>query len=102
MRPYSFHKLEHAILSPSPNPPSKPLPWNGSPPWASGRPTDPTSLPELQPKFRVHYDRIVSFDPYDGGFGIMRDAQAAKPQTFRTGDSWFAYNLAANLGQLQE
>ena len=37
-------------------------------------------------KFRVRYDRIVSFEPYDDGFGIMRDAQTAKPQTFRTGD----------------
>ena len=37
-------------------------------------------------RFRVRYDRIVSFDPYQGGFGIMRDAQTAKPQTFRTGD----------------
>ena len=52
-------------------------------------------------KFRVRYDRIVSFDPYDDGFGIMRDAQAAKPRTFRTGDGWFAYNLAANLAQAQ-
>ena len=52
-------------------------------------------------KFRVRYDRIVSFDPYEDGFGIMRDAQTAKPQTFRTGDGWFAYNLAANLAQLQ-
>ena len=26
------------------------------------------------------------------GFGITRDGQAAKPQTFRTGDGWFAYN----------
>ena len=51
-------------------------------------------------KFRVRYDRIVSFDPYDDGFGIMRDAQTAKPQTFRTG-GWFAYNLATNLAQLQ-
>ena len=50
-------------------------------------------------KFRVRYDRIVSFDPYDDGFGIMRDAQTAKPQTFRTGDGWFAYNLAVNLSQ---
>ena len=25
-------------------------------------------------KFRVRYDRIVSIDPYDDGFGIMRDA----------------------------
>ena len=45
-------------------------------------------------KFRVRYDRIVSFDPYDDGFGIMRDAQSANPQVFRTGDGWFAYNLA--------
>ena len=51
-------------------------------------------------KFRVRYDRIVSFDPYDDGFGIMREAQSAKPQTFRTGDGWFVYNLATNLAQL--
>ncbi len=51
-------------------------------------------------KFRVRYDRIVRFDPYNDGFGIMRDAQTAKPQTFRTGDGWFAYNLAANLSQM--
>ena len=53
-------------------------------------------------KFRVRYNRIVSFDPYDDGFGIMRDAQTAKPQTFRTGDGWFAYNLATNLAQVQD
>ena len=51
-------------------------------------------------KFRVRYDRIVSFDPFDDGFGIMRDAQTAKPQTFRTGDGWFPYNLAVNLAQM--
>ena len=27
-------------------------------------------------KFRVRYDRIVSFDPHDDRFGIMRDSQA--------------------------
>ena len=52
-------------------------------------------------RFRVRYDRIVSFEPYDDGFGIMRDAQTAKPQAFRTGDGWFAYNLAVNLAQMQ-
>ena len=51
-------------------------------------------------KFRVRYDRIVSFDPYDNGFGIMRDAQTARPQAFRTGDGWFVYNLATNLAQV--
>ncbi len=45
-------------------------------------------------KFRVRYDRIVSFDPYYDGFGIMRDAQTAKPQAFQIGNGWFAYNLA--------
>ena len=48
-------------------------------------------------RFRVRYDRIVSFDPYDDGIGIMRDAQTARPQTFRTGDGWFIYNLVTNL-----
>ena len=28
-------------------------------------------------------------------------ALTAKPQTFRTGDGWAAYNLAANLAQIQ-
>ena len=53
-------------------------------------------------RFRVRYDKIVAFDPYQDGFGVMRDAQTAKPQTFRTGDGWFPYNLAVNLAQLQE
>ena len=53
-----------------------------------------------QKKFRVRYDRIVSFDPYEDGLGIMRDAQTAKPQTFITGDGWFVYNLAVNLAQM--
>lgn len=50
-------------------------------------------------RFRVRYDRIVSFEPYNDGVGIMRDAQTAKPQTFRTGDGWFVYNLVTNLAQ---
>ena len=44
----------------------------------------------------MRYDRIVSFDPYEDGFGIMREAQSAKPQAFRTGDSWSAGNLQEN------
>ena len=50
-------------------------------------------------RFQVRYDRIVASDRYEDGLGIMRDAQTAKPQTFRTGEGWFAYNLAANLAQ---
>ena len=51
-------------------------------------------------KFRVRYDRIVDFEPFSDGFGIMREAQTAKPQSFRTGDGWFAFNLATNLAQM--
>ena len=52
-------------------------------------------------RFRVRYDKIVAFEPFSDGFGIMRDAQTARPQAFRTGDGWFPYNLAANLAQTQ-
>ena len=52
-------------------------------------------------RFRVRYDKIVAFEPFSDGSGIMRDAQTARPQTFRTGDGRFAYNLAVNLAQTQ-
>ena len=48
---------------------------------------------------RVRYDPIVAFDPYEDGLGIMRNPQTTRPQAFRTGDGWFAYNLATNLAQ---
>ena len=51
-------------------------------------------------KFRIRYDKIVDFEPFSDGFEIMRDAQSAKPQAFKTGDGWFAYNLAVNLAQM--
>ena len=50
--------------------------------------------------FRIRYDRIVSFYQRRDGFGLMRDAQSAKPQLFRTGDGWFVYNLVTNLAHL--
>ena len=37
-------------------------------------------------RFRVRYDKIVAFEPFSDGFGIMRDAPTAKPQAFRAGD----------------
>ena len=43
---------------------------------------------------------IVNLEPYDDGFGIMKDNQTAKPQVFQTGDGWFSYNLAVNLAQM--
>ena len=50
-------------------------------------------------KFRVRYDRIVTFDPYEDGIGIMREVASARPQTFKTGDGWFIYNLVTTLAQ---
>lgn len=52
-------------------------------------------------RFRVRYDKIVSFEPYSDGLGFMRDNLRAKPETFTVGedDGWFLYNLVANLAQ---
>ena len=50
--------------------------------------------------FRVPYDEIVSFERLPDGFGITRDVRDAKPERFRTGDGWFAYNLVTNLARL--
>ena len=50
--------------------------------------------------FRVRYDKIVSWEPYSDGIGIMRDVANAKPQSFITGDGWFTYNLVMNLAQM--
>lgn len=51
-------------------------------------------------RFRIAYNKIVSFEPFSDGIGVQRDAQTAKPQSFSTGDGWFTYNLIANLAQL--
>ncbi len=50
--------------------------------------------------FRVPYPKVVTFQPYTDGIGIIRDAASAKPQTFITGDGWFTYNMTVNLAQL--
>jgi len=44
-------------------------------------------------KFRVRYDGIVDFKPFNDVLGPMREAQTAKPQSFKTGDGCFAYYL---------
>ena len=45
----------------------------------------------LKKKFRIRHDRIVEHEPFADGFGIMREAQTVRPQSFRTGDGWLAY-----------
>jgi len=51
--------------------------------------------------FRLPYRKIVSFQPFSDGVGIMRDTTNAKAQIFVTGDGWFTYNLATNLARLE-
>lgn len=48
---------------------------------------------------RIPYAKIVSFEQFNDGIGIMRDLASAKPQIFVTEDGWFSYNLIANLAQ---
>jgi hypothetical protein len=49
---------------------------------------------------RLSYAKIVSFEPFDNGIGVMRDAATAKAQIFVTGDGWFTYNLVTNLARM--
>ena len=50
--------------------------------------------------FRIPYTKIVSFEPFTNGLGIIRDAASARPQIFVTHDGWFTYNLVSNLARL--
>lgn len=52
-----------------------------------------------QKSVRLPYPKIVSFEPFSNGIGVIRDAATAKPQIFITGDGWFTYNLVTNLAQ---
>lgn len=49
---------------------------------------------------RLPYAKIVSFEPFSDGIGVMRDASTSKPQIFVTGDGWFIYNLVTNISQM--
>lgn len=47
--------------------------------------------------FRIPHTKIVSYEPFTDGIGVMRDAANAKWQIFVTGDGWFIYNLVTNI-----
>ena len=51
--------------------------------------------------FRIPYSKIVAFQPYSDGLGIVKDGARAKPQLFMVGSGWFAYNLVMNVSQWQ-
>ena len=52
-----------------------------------------------QKTMRVPYGKIVAFEQFSDGIGIMRDAATAKPQIFVTKDGWFICNLITLLAQ---
>lgn len=47
--------------------------------------------------FRIPHSKIVSYEPFTDGIGVMRDTANAKWQIFVTGDGWFTYNLLRNI-----
>lgn len=49
---------------------------------------------------RIPFSKVVSFQPFNDGVGVIRDTASAKPQIFVTGDGWFTYNLVTNLAQM--
>jgi hypothetical protein len=49
---------------------------------------------------RLPFAKIVSFQPFNDGVGVIRDTASAKHQIFVTGDRWFTYNLVTNLAQM--
>ena len=49
---------------------------------------------------RIPFAKIVSFQSFSDGIGLIRDAANAKRQAFLTGDGWFVYNLVTNLAKL--
>ena len=55
-------------------------------------------------RFRVRLEKIVSFEPYRDGLGIMRDTARAKPETFIMGatESWFSINLIEALLDMED
>ena len=44
-------------------------------------------------KFRISYDRLVTYEHNDDTLIVMRDAASANPQLFVTGDGLLTYNL---------
>ena len=50
-------------------------------------------------RFRVRYDKIVAFDPFSDGSGIMRDGQTARTQTFRTQSDSTVFVASRKLGR---
>ncbi|MGQ9456365.1 MAG: hypothetical protein ACUVRS_00455 [Armatimonadota bacterium] len=54
----------------------------------------------LSKSFKISYSKIVSFQPYADGIGLVRDRANAKLEIFSVPEGWFVSNLAINLSNL--
>ena len=50
--------------------------------------------------FRIPFNKIVAFEPFSDGIGVLKDGVSAKPIYLITNDGWFTYNLCKNVGAL--
>lgn len=50
-----------------------------------------------QKSIRIPFKKIVTFQPFSDGIGVILDNATAKRLVFITGDGWFTYNLVTNL-----
>ena len=50
---------------------------------------------------RSPYQKIVSFQPFSDGIGLIRDTANAKCQVLKTGDGWFTFNLVTSLSHFE-
>jgi len=50
-------------------------------------------------RFRIRYDRIVSFEEYPDGVGLNRDVAMARHERFVTSEDCFIYNLVIALAK---
>jgi hypothetical protein len=46
---------------------------------------------------RIPYDKILSVETYSNGVGLQKDGTNDKPIFLEGINSWFAYNVIANL-----
>ena len=53
-----------------------------------------------QKSIRIPYTKIVTFQPFTDGIGVILDNATAKRLIFVTGDGWFTYNLVTNLSRV--
>lgn len=53
-----------------------------------------------QKTFRIPYNKIIAYIPYDDGIGIQKDGASAKPIVIKGIDSWLVYNIVTNINNI--